>query len=186
MFSKIEIRDLVISIVVLALIFSGFVLENFLEYLFIIIAVFASHEIIGHKIVAQKYGCSAEYRMWPMGLLLGVITGFLGGIIFAAPGAVYISPIVRKGFAFRVAHLTKKEYGIISLAGPAVNIAIGIILLITNLFYPLGLLTITAKISFFLAFFNLIPILPLDGGKIFRWNKYIWFIAIVLAFIGFI
>jgi Zn-dependent protease len=187
MFTAVEIRDIIVSILLLALIFSSFQLELLPTTIILVIFVFLSHEL-SHKFVAQHFGCSAEYKIWPLGLLLGLITAILsmfgGGIVFAAPGAVYISPYVKKRFAFKVAHLTEKEYGIISLAGPVVNISIGISLLLVSLFSPLGILSLIAKISFFLAFFNLIPIYPMDGSKVIAWNWKIWLITIVLASVG--
>jgi len=184
MFTKNEVRDLTISIVVLALIFSSFRIDILPMTLFIVIFVFAFHEIVGHKFVAQHYGCSAEYKIWPMGLILGLITAFLPGMKFAAPGAVYISPIVRKKFAFSVAHLTKREYGIISLAGPLVNIVIGISFLLVSLFFPLEIFILTSKFSFFLALFNLIPFPPLDGFKVLIWDKKFWLIAVIVSLVG--
>jgi Zn-dependent protease len=106
-----------------------------------------------------------------------------GGFVIAAPGAVYISPY-KKGFAFRISHLTKKQYAIISLAGPLINIIMSISLLSLNILYPLELFTLTAKISFFLAFFNLLPIPPMDGSKIMSWNFKIWLLITGIAFIG--
>ncbi len=186
-FSKTEIRDLLISILVLTLIFSFFRLEAFLEALFIVLIVFIPHEIFGHKLVAQRYGCSAEYRMWPEGLFLGLITALIPfGVVFIAPGAVYISPFVRKKFAFRIAYLSRREYGIISLAGPLINIIIGSILFSLSLFYPLEVLRLASRFSFFLAFFNLLPFPPLDGIKIFSWNKKVWITAIIITFLGFL
>jgi Zn-dependent protease len=183
MVSKIEVRDLSISIIALALAFSMFNLSAFPENLIIIILVFAVHEM-AHKFVAQRYGCFAEYRMWPLGIVLALLSSLVG-VIFAAPGATYISPYNKKSkFAFSVAHLTKKEYGKISLAGPATNIAIGSISLALSFAFPLEFLLALSEISFFLAFFNLLPIFPLDGSKVLAWDKRIWLIALAIPLIG--
>ncbi len=183
MFTKNEIRDLIISVFALALIFSSFNLELILVTLFVVIIVFLSHEM-SHKFVAQHYGCDAVYKMWPLGLFLGIITSLIpGGFVIAAPGAVYISPYKKK-FAFRVARLTRKQYAIISLSGPLINIILAISLLLLNFFYPLALFSLTARVSFFLAFFNLLPIPPMDGSKIMTWNLKIWLLVTAIAFVG--
>ena len=184
MVSKIELRDLSISVIALTLAFSRFNLLEFPSFLLIIVLVFAFHEL-AHKYTAQRYGCFAEYRMWPLGIALALVSSFTG-IIFAAPGATYISPYSRKKFAFSVAHLTKKEYGKISLAGPLTNIAIGIASSILLFFYPIGLLSDLSQISFFLAFFNLLPLSPLDGSKIIAWNIKIWLAVLAVSLIGLI
>src|SRR3989338_10946175 len=67
---------------------------------------FLFHEL-AHKLVAQRYGCVAEFRSFDQMLYLAVGLAFLVGFIFAAPGAVMISGMI-----------TRKENGIISLAGP--------------------------------------------------------------------
>lgn len=181
-FSNKEIRDLTISIIVLALAFTGFNLKALPLTLVIIVAVFASHEILGHKFFAQRYGCEAEYKMWILGLGLGILTGIFGGFVFAAPGAVYISSFSKDKFAFTINRITKKEYGIISLSGPLVNVIIGSVCLVLSfLYYPLFFGTI-AKISFLLAFFNMLPIGPLDGGHVLAWNKYVWLVMIACSF----
>lgn len=184
MFTKNEIRDLIISVFVLALVFSRFDFSLILLTLFIVVIVFVSHEIIGHKFVAQHYGFDAEYKVWPLGLALGLITALIpGGFVIAAPGATYISPY-KKGFAFRVGTLSKKQYAIISLAGPVVNIAFALSMLALNFFYAFDVFSLTASISFFLAFFNLLPIPPLDGSKIISWNLPVWLVVTAVAFVG--
>ena len=183
-FSSTEVRDLAISAAVLAFalakIFFGSVLAGFVPALVIVAVVFLSHEVLGHKLVAQHYGCFAEYRMWPMGLLLALLTSFLG-FIFAAPGAVYISPVTRKRFAFTVVHLTRREHGLIAVAGSAVNIVLGTSLLASSLLWPADLLVIAARFSAFLAIFNLLPMPPLDGQKVLAWSKVGWVTTIAAA-----
>jgi Zn-dependent protease len=181
MFTKNEIRDLLISLLVLSLIFGSFNFSLLPVTIFIVLIAFFSHEM-SHKFVAMHYGCEAEYKMWPFGLAMGLVTSLFGFTI-AAPGAVYISPY-KKGFAFKVANLTKRNYAIISLSGPLVNIVLASLLLAINLLYPLSLLAMTARISFFLAMFNLLPIPPMDGSKVMSWNIKVWGLLIAISAAG--
>ncbi len=144
---------------------------------------FILHEM-AHKIVAIYYGAYARFQMWIQGLMLMFITSFFG-FLFAAPGAVYIySP-----------RITKKENGLISIVGPVVNIVIALIFLAlesikpVRFFFPffgepLHVWDFGAKINIILALFNMLPMFPLDGSKVFVWNKLIWigFIILSLAF----
>ncbi len=201
MFTRKEIKDLLISLLVLSFAlsmwtfkgsFGGYRLsleESIVTGFFITVIAFLSHEIIGHKFFAQKYGFDAEYKMWNFGLILLAATAIITALssfnfIFAAPGAVYIYPSARKKFAFSIAKITEKQYGIISLAGPAINIIIGLVLLYANFLVPLPIFFITSKISFYLALFNMIPFFPLDGSKVFAWNKIIWLAVTAVAILG--
>src|SRR3989344_673417 len=122
---------------------------------------FIFHEL-AHKYVAIHFGAHAEYRMWQYGLGLAVAMAALFGIVFAAPGAVYIFSD----------NLSRKQNCFISLAGPLTNIMLGLLFTLAYLFFRppemLGLITAYgASINFGLATFNLIPIFPLDGSKVF-------------------
>jgi len=188
-FSEREVKEIAISTVVLAFAFGGF--SQFFVALFAVGIGFLAHELLGHKLFAQRLGAEAEYKMWPMGLLLAVFCALLkiagiGGFIFAAPGAVYFSPVVRGKFAFTVHRFTDKDVGIVALAGPAVNIVFGFAFFALSLFALPELFSFAAGISFFLAFFNLIPFSPLDGDKVMRWSKPIWLAAIAIAAAGYL
>jgi hypothetical protein len=52
---------------------------------------FVGHEL-AHRYVARLYGCLAEFRLWPLGLVMAVVFALVSGgrMIFAAPGAAYI------------------------------------------------------------------------------------------------
>ena len=81
--SEREIRDLIKAWIAISIAFAivmrGFMEMNFYE-LFIISAVtvgtgFLLHEL-GHKIVAQRYGCFAEFRSFDQMLFLAVLMSF--------------------------------------------------------------------------------------------------------------
>jgi len=103
-----------------------------------------------------------------MALIFALISG--GRVIFAAPGAVYISP---SPFNYAV---TKKRSGVIALSGPLTNVIIALVFLLFSRFGgvigALGLLGF--EVNLWLAAFNLILIPPIDGKKIFDWNPVIW------------
>jgi Zn-dependent protease len=193
-FSEIEKRDLFISWLTLSVAFALVINPIFFNFKNLIVSLpialvavgtgFVFHEL-AHRQAARHFGFHSEYRAWYPGLIFAVGLAILtmGRFIFAAPGATY----------FFGNDVTKKQNGIISAAGPAVNIIIGISLLSIS-FIPLdafirNILFYSAMINFWFAFFNLLPIFILDGTKIIQWNKGVWAILIIIAgffaFIGF-
>ena len=173
-FSRSEIRDLSIAWLVLGFCFSFrhlfTSLEGFATFLVIALigigAGFIFHEL-SHKLVAQRLGYLAEFRLWKVGLIIAVASAIisLGQLLFFAPGAVYVSSYSRS-----------HEEGLIAAAGPFANIVLA------ALFYALsfssGFLSQVGEwgfiINLWLAAFNLLPIPPLDGRKIFSWNNRSW------------
>jgi Zn-dependent protease len=191
LFSQKEVRDILLAWAALALAFtiaysggivSGVALfagQNFPLLFFIsFIAVgsgFVLHELM-HKFSAERYGYWAEFRMWAMGIVLALITSTLG-FIFAAPGATYIQGN----------NVSNKQNGLISLAGPATNIVIAVVFLLvrtvgTGILYDIG--AIGFPVNLFLATFNMLPVMPLDGAKVFHWNKVLWVAVFVPLALG--
>jgi Zn-dependent protease len=194
-FSLIEVRDIILAWVALGVAFS-FALSGggvgLLSQAGAITAIdaiqlvgvslltvgtgFVLHEL-SHKFLAQRYGYWAEFRMWPFGLVLALITSLVG-FIFAAPGATYISGM----------NISEAENGRISLAGPLTNIAVAAVFLPFllyggNIYHLIGVIGV--RINIFLALFNMLPVGPLDGSKVFRWSLPLWvmvFIPLGLAF----
>jgi Zn-dependent protease len=133
---------------------------------------FIAHEM-SHKLVAQKYGCQAEFRAWDKMLILAVLMSFFGFII-AAPGAVMIAgPVGRR------------RNGKISAAGAIANLSIAAICLSLALIPVTGILLMIAKYGFlintWLALFNMIPFAMFDGKKVYKWNKTVYFIMVAVA-----
>lgn len=187
-FSKEEVKDIIISVLVVSLIFSYNVsnpkrtFELFPFYLIIVVLTFLLHEL-AHKSVARKFGCLSFYKMWTTGLLLSLVF-MLFGFKLIIPGAVVIYPFTFGRWGFKRIRLTAQEIGIISVSGILVNIFIAIIsrpfvglFLIQNFDFFLAL----SSINSFLAFFNLLPIPPLDGSKVITWKPWLWFFLIAIA-----
>ena len=148
---------------------------------------FLLHEI-GHKIVAKKNGCWAEFRADPSGLRFGIFLAFFLGFLFMSPGAVMVAGVV-----------TRRQNGHIAVAGPLVNFGLfiigipmwGIILGLSGVYdggfisntgvYLVGgslvwqQMLIDAGVfwlgaNLVLGLFNMIPWGPLDGAKVKDWN----------------
>ncbi|MEM5836541.1 MAG: site-2 protease family protein [Candidatus Aenigmatarchaeota archaeon] len=175
LFTKEEVKDLIVSTIAISFIFAFPRFELFFFYLIAVVFAFVFHEL-AHKFVAIKFHCSAFYEMWPLGLALGFLFMLLG-IKILAPGAVIIRPYKFGRWGFRVTRLTVPESGIISLAGPAVNLVFALI------FYPFPALSFISDVNAWLAFFNLLPIPPLDGSKVIVWKPWLWLLFIIIAFI---
>ncbi|QQG49104.1 MAG: hypothetical protein HY247_01975 [archaeon] len=127
---------------------------------------FVLHEL-SHKFTARRYGYWAEFRMWTFGLFLAIATSLIG-FIFAAPGATYISG----------SNISRSENGKISLAGPLTNLGVAFAFFLVFLASPPGFVSALGwagtYFNIFLAVFNLLPLGPLDGSKVFAWNKAGW------------
>lgn len=138
---------------------------------------FLFHELM-HRSVARKFGCFAEYRMWLWALALALILSFAsrGEFVFAAPGAVYITPMTLSPYVS--AKQMQKIYGLISLSGPIANMILAFVFYLMSNIQVNWFLTVVSKMGFtvnlWLAAFNLIPLPPFDGSKVIKWNPVIW------------
>jgi len=189
-FSKIEVQHIFISMGLLTIAFTFSLTRNSLITLFSnlsifpvgllmsflgIITAFFFHEL-SHKLVAQKYGLWAEYRMYPMGLFLALILAITTGFVFAAPGAVMFRGGSREF-----------ETGKIAVSGPLANLVISAIALFLffYIFFESSMIKnivgFICVINAIMATFNLLPFGPLDGVKIVRWNATVWAVLLIIS-----
>ena len=181
-FSIEEIKDLLISIAVLTLVFSfkpfptvGIDYQMLPQYAIAVIIVFMLHQLV-HKFVAMKFGCITIYKIWPNGIFFGLIL-MLIGIPFAAPGVIMIYPYFFGRWGYKVKRMTTTETGLIGLSGPATNILFAIIFT----FFSGKFFNTLTLVSAWIAFFNLLPVPPLDGSKVMEWRIWVWCLMIALS-----
>jgi len=191
--SSTEVSQVIIAYVVLTFdlvilfggvnLFSGYDTSFLSQYIVPLVSVsaaaaltgFVAHEM-AHKVAAQRRGFWAEFRLSPTGLLVSVITAFLG-FLWAAPGATVVSGVDERD---------REDWGRIALAGPMMNVVFAVV------FYGASAaafvfsssdayfwLLMLAFVNGWFGVFNLIPIGPLDGRKVFRWSGGVWAAAFV-------
>lgn len=181
--SETELKDLLkawIAIsIAFAIILSGSVFSADFYAKFIIASLtvgigFLLHEM-GHKLVAQKYGCFAEFRSFDTMLILAIAMSFFG-FVFAAPGAVMISGRVNKA-----------KNGKISAAGPLVNLALASVFLALAFAKLPALFKVVVFYGFvinsWLALFNMMPFWLFDGHKILKWSKLAYGSIVIVALV---
>jgi len=139
----------------------------------LVILVFSAilHEI-AHGYVAERFGDPTARLMGRLTLdprkhidpimsialpLLLLISG--SPIIIGGAKPVPVDPFnLRDG---------RKDLALVSLAGPLTNVAIAVIFSLIFRIFPFEIFALVVHLNLLLAIFNLIPIPPLDGSKIF-------------------
>ena len=190
-FSTIELKHLAIG---LAMMFgvgiSMFITVSFFSggiyydpWVYFALAGFATlafilHEF-GHKFTGIKLGNWSEFRLIKIFAILTAISIIpFNPVKIVCPGAVQVTGDTKPA-----------NMGKIALAGPLVNLFQAVIFIfLANFLIPTTdilyrILIIAAYLNAFLGLFNLIPLGPLDGLKVVRWNKPLYLIAVLLLLV---
>ena len=175
--SLIEVIELLILVVVLGYIFSGifkrrpestkelykqkFTWADFKLAMLVTAPAVVFHEM-GHKFVAILLGINATFHNLYWGLAIGVVLKLIASpIIIFAPGYVEIPPATPENLIW-----------IIAIAGPLVNLILFVGATIALKTMKLSkktavILYLTKIINIWLFIFNMLPIPPLDGSKVY-------------------
>jgi Zn-dependent protease len=173
-----ELLDISISFLVVFAVFGyrsivSLDLGGVVAYLIATLTAFVLHEL-AHRSVAVARGAYARYEAWYPGLLIALILAIAsrGSIVFVAPGAV-------KVYEFFSIPSIEAE---IALAGPLANIVVAIACLLLGRIPALSYTAyIVGYVNAFLAFFNLLPIPPLDGYKVLRGRIVAWVVLFLIS-----
>jgi len=139
----------------------------------VLTASFFTHEI-AHKIVAQRMGLWAEFRLTFMGVILTLFSMVSPLFKIVSPGAVMVAGVA-----------DRQSIGRISIAGPVTNIGLSVVFLAFTFLVPQFplIFLLGATFNAWIALFNLIPYGMLDGFKVFLWNKRIWVLAFAVSLV---
>jgi len=177
LFTLLEIIHIAITVAVVSYIFSGlsknyqtdpfqrysrfFDWEDFKFTMIIASPGIILHEL-AHKFIGVGFGLQATYQVWPTGLVIGVLLKLFGsGFILLAPGYVLISGA------------NALQSSLTAFAGPATNLMlwVGATYLLKhmkNISHKKAVgLSLLQGINKWLFIFNMIPLPPLDGFKVF-------------------
>lgn len=151
------------------------IIISFISFICLIIAI-TIHEF-SHALAADKFGDPTPRSMGRLSLnplahadLIGTILLPLMGMITSVPTIGWAKPVIIDPFNFR--H-PKRDEIIVSLAGPLSTLILAIIVSLflrfanipNGIFSYISYILIVINVSLFV--FNLLPIPPLDGSKIF-------------------
>jgi parallel beta-helix repeat protein len=117
--------------------------------------------------VAGKNGILAEYRLWWGGILVILLTTIVFRNVFGQPVRTEIE---------REDECDKKKLAMVMLAGPIVSILLSstflLLYLMKGTYASLGMMGL--EMSLLTAVVTFIPISPMDGERVYSWNKIVW------------
>lgn len=199
-----EIRDMAISIVALGLAFAvlffgdgepGFlatpeVLPALVAATALAAVSFLPH-VFSHRVSSRAIKAYGEYSMWKPGIVITVLSPFVGPFVFAATGGMEMFTKKGERYGHWEPHLDIEQIGLVAVLGPLMNVMMAVIFA-----FLAGAFTVTVQgqnlfflgtqMNAFLAVSTMLPFYPLDGYKILRWETPIWIFVMVLSLLLFL
>ena len=133
------------------------------------------HEVT-HKIFAIIFKIKIEYRFWPAGSALTLISSYLGNAFSI------------QGFLLEeIPHdVPKWKVGLMKLSAPLVSTVVMISFAILNFFSPSAIYQIVYSTSALWAVAEILPFNGLDGKDIKEWSHTIWFLSFLFIGISYV
>ncbi|MCJ7793360.1 VWA domain-containing protein, partial [Candidatus Bathyarchaeota archaeon] len=180
--TKLEIISYIVALVILTLAFAYAKAQTVDAILSVLPIVLATSIVVGfvksflEEAIARKLGVWTEHRLWYFGLASFVLSTLAFRVPFSSPSRnIYYSR-----------EFTKRSLGLASAASVFIGLAFAAIFYIMFIsgFTLIG--SIGMVMSLTIAFFETLPIPPMNGKEIYNWSKTLWFALFVAAFTPYI
>jgi hypothetical protein len=176
--TKLEVASYAVSLSVLTLAFAYVKAVTLDQILVIMPTVLATSILVEFTknyviaVIARIEGVWTEHRLWFFGLTLFTFSSFILRVPFASPSRLtHYAP-----------HFTRKSLGTVAAAQVLITLAFAAI------FYGffIGGYTLIGNVGIVMcltmAFFESMPIPPMNGKDIYDWSKFLWIGLFVTAF----
>ena len=112
----------------------------------------------------KRYGVETEYKMWPWGVFITAVSGYLGNTF---------------GLAGYIVGGGNKYSGRVNYTCNAVSFAAFVVFGLLNLLRPSVLFQMVMLLAISITFLQMLPFSPFDGKSIYRWRRRLWWASFV-------
>jgi len=140
--------------------------SDWLIYILVAGLAVSLHDLT-HRYVAWRYGVPTEYKFWFLGTIIMFITALAFGAVYSSPSRLAIE---------RENELSARQKAVVYGSGPIVSV---ILFLVFLAMLPLGGMAATiggigATMNLLTATYAMMPFDPMDGRKVYKWNRPVW------------
>ncbi|MBD3163735.1 hypothetical protein GF323_00885 [Candidatus Woesearchaeota archaeon] len=151
----------------------------------VLVAVIFYLRLLFQKIVSLGADLQAEFKLWSLGLMLGLVVVFItnGKLWFLIPGGIVIHYMPGHRVGWVRYGLNYFGVGIVGLAGPIANILLAMIFIILFKIFSVEIFYTAFILNLVWAIWTILPIPPADGSRIFFGSRmvYMFGLAIVVS-----
>jgi Zn-dependent protease len=175
--TKLEIMSYTIALLVLTLAFSYAKSQTLAEVLTVVPTILATSIIVEFaknfavETIARSQGVWTEHRLWYFGL---------GAFLFST--FVFRTPFSSPSRNIHTAKFTKRSLGLVSSVSVFIGLAFAAIfyIFLINGFALIGSIGIVMSLT--IAFFEALPIPPMNGKDIYDWSRPLWTVMFTATF----
>ncbi len=187
LFGKEGWRNILISTLVIS---GAFTVQNispgfFILCFSIVFLSFVAHHI-GHHQALKLEGIETKTSLSGIGIIVTLVSGILsqGMVVVAVPLLTRMKATGTARWDKERETGTGRDFGIVSLTGPLMNLILGTVFLGLYSFTGIWTLWLVSLVNFWLGISNLIPYPPIDGKYVLGYGEILWFVAFLVALSG--